>query len=130
MDQGTSKIERHVPAIPLSKEVSQFAELKKSLVLYRMVFGQNRQEDLINYLQQQASDVELQELAQACRIDLSPPKNQHAQNTQKLPKKLAAATAQNTQNRWNQIQSTIATFASVYIHTLLLNLDLAYVIIS
>ena len=72
MDQGTSKIERHVPTIPLSKEVIQFAKLKSSLVLYRMVFGQNRQEDLINYLQQQASDVELQELAKACRINLSP----------------------------------------------------------
>ena len=73
IDQGSSKIERHVPTIPLSKEVLQFAKLKNSLVLYRMVFGQNRQEDLINYLQQQASEVELAELAKACRIDLSPP---------------------------------------------------------
>ena len=73
IDRGSSKIERHIPTIPLSKEVLQLAKLKNSLVLYRMVFGQNRQEDLINYLQQQASEIELKELAKACRIDLSPP---------------------------------------------------------
>ena len=73
IDRGSSKIERHIPTIPLSKEVLQLAKLKNSLVLYRMVFGQNRQEDLINYLQQQSSEVELAELAKTCRIDLSPP---------------------------------------------------------
>ncbi len=68
IDQGTFKVERHVPAIPLSKEVLQFGKLKNSLVLYRMVFGQNRQEDLANDLQQQASYVKLQKLAKACQI--------------------------------------------------------------
>ena len=47
---GEAAIERYVPALPLSKEVSRLTELKRSLALYRLVFGQPRQEDLIEYL--------------------------------------------------------------------------------
>ena len=42
-------------------------------VLYRMVFGQHRQEDLITYLRQRFSDEQIVELVEVCRIDLSPP---------------------------------------------------------
>jgi len=44
------KIERHVPIINYSREESHFSRLKKMLVLYRLVFGQPRQEDLLKYL--------------------------------------------------------------------------------
>jgi hypothetical protein len=47
---GEAKIERHVPALPYSREVERLHELCRSLAIYRMVFGQNRQEDLIQYL--------------------------------------------------------------------------------
>jgi len=52
--EGGAKIERHVPIISYSKEESHFNRLKKMLVLYRLVFGQPRQEDLLKYLTEQA----------------------------------------------------------------------------
>jgi hypothetical protein len=47
---GGAKIERRVPIIPFSKEEQLLAHLKRCLVLYRLVFGQPRQEDLLNHL--------------------------------------------------------------------------------
>ncbi len=47
---GDAKIERHVPALPFSREVERLYELRRTLAIYRMVFGQSRQEDLITYL--------------------------------------------------------------------------------
>lgn len=70
---GDSKIERHVPALPESREKSHHANLRRSLVLYRMVFGQNRQEDLVAYLQTRLSESEVQKMAELCHINLSPP---------------------------------------------------------
>ena len=69
---GEAKIERHVPALPHSREIEQQANLQRSLVLYRMVFGQNRQEDLIAYLRGRFTDDEITNLIEDCRIDLSP----------------------------------------------------------
>lgn len=69
---GRAKIERHLPTLPHSREVLQQENLKRSLVLYRMVFGQNRQEDLVRYLLSRFSPEEAQNIAEMCRIDLSP----------------------------------------------------------
>ena len=71
---GDAKIERYVPRLPHSREVLQQIHLQRSLVLYRMVFGQHRQEDLITYLRQRFSDEQIAELVEVCRIDLSPPR--------------------------------------------------------
>jgi hypothetical protein len=71
---GMAKIERHVPAIPLSRDLVQKANLARSLVLYRMVFGQNRQEDLLEYLANHLKPEKLNTIVELCRIDLSPPK--------------------------------------------------------
>lgn len=66
------KIIRHVPALPLSRELSTHDNLKRSLVAYRMVFGQPRQEDLLKYLETRLeTDLELQEL-ERFRINLEP----------------------------------------------------------
>jgi len=65
------KIERHVPVLPLSKEIKRIEDLKRGLVLYRMVFGQPRQEDLLNFLQETVSDNELPDMFDY-RIDLEP----------------------------------------------------------
>ena len=64
---GNAKIERHVPLLPLSREVSQLAKLKKDVTNYRLVFGQPRQDDLLEYL----GDVP-EEKRRELRIDLSP----------------------------------------------------------
>lgn len=49
-DEGNARVERRVPLLPFSEEVSRLGRLKSSLAVYRMVFGQPRQEDLIAYL--------------------------------------------------------------------------------
>jgi len=70
--KGDAKIERYVPALPLSRDLTQFAVLKRSLVLYRLAFGQPRQEDLIEYLADQMESEDLERLVKELRIDLSP----------------------------------------------------------
>ena len=64
---GAAKIERHVPLLPLSREVGQLARLKRDVARYRLVFGQPRQDDLLEYL----GDIP-EEKAAELRIDLSP----------------------------------------------------------
>ena len=49
---GGVAVERRVPLPPLSKEAARFAALRRSLVLYRLAFGQPRQEDLVAYLRE------------------------------------------------------------------------------
>lgn len=46
---------RVIPLLPYSKEVGKLKRLKQGLALYRMVFGQPRQEDLIFCLSQNGS---------------------------------------------------------------------------
>jgi hypothetical protein len=37
--------------LPFSREVTRLAWLKRSLTVYRLAFGQPRQDDLLDYLQ-------------------------------------------------------------------------------
>ena len=60
-------------ALPLSRDASQFDALKRSLAVYRMVFGQPRQDDLLAVLQERLTPDELSVIAPELRIDLSPP---------------------------------------------------------
>jgi hypothetical protein len=71
--EGGSHIERHVPVLPLSRDKARLAELKRSLVAYRLAFGQPRQEDLIEYLSSRFSGDEITQLLDELRIDLAPP---------------------------------------------------------
>ena len=48
--------------------------LRKSLAVYRMVFGQIRQDDLISFLLTRYTENEIARIAQDLRIDLAPPK--------------------------------------------------------
>ncbi|MEU6073471.1 hypothetical protein [Micromonospora sp. NPDC047074] len=41
---------RHVLPYPLSRDQAKFDRLKSDLVMYRLAFGQPRQEDLLNLL--------------------------------------------------------------------------------
>jgi len=72
--EGRHTIERYVPMLPLSREIEQLERLKRSLAVYRLVFGQPRQEDLAAYLADRLSAEELAERRDALRIDLSPPR--------------------------------------------------------
>jgi len=50
-EEGSARIERRVPLLPFSRDVSRFTQLKRGLALYRVVFGQPRQEDLLAHLE-------------------------------------------------------------------------------
>lgn len=45
-----ARIERHLPFVPLSRDEIRLDRLKKSRAVYRMVFGQPRQDDLVEHL--------------------------------------------------------------------------------
>lgn len=70
--EGGARIERHVPSFPMSREITRLQELSKSLAVYRMAFGQPRQDDLLQYLMARFGKEELAHLLDAARIDLSP----------------------------------------------------------
>jgi hypothetical protein len=70
---GDAKIERHVPALPFSREVERLNGLRRALAIYRMVFGQSRQEDLITYLLAEIPEAERDAIVTELQIDLSPP---------------------------------------------------------
>ena len=78
---GEAKIERHVPALPFSREVERLYGLRRALAIYRMVFGQSRQEDLITYLLAQIPEAKRDEIVAELQIDLSPANQiQHGQD--------------------------------------------------
>jgi hypothetical protein len=43
-------VERRVPVFPFSREVGKLKQLQQGLALYRLAFGQPRQEDLLKFL--------------------------------------------------------------------------------
>jgi len=74
--EGPWKIERRVPLFPLSREISRLEDLKRSLALYRLVFGQPRQEELLRLLRTRADASASAAELQQYRIDLSPSKSE------------------------------------------------------
>jgi helicase-like protein len=69
---GDAKIERHVPAIPFSREVERLHDLRRALAIYRMVFGQSRQEDLIAYILTEIPEGDRLALASELKMNLMP----------------------------------------------------------
>src|ERR1700730_16765121 len=62
--EGPVKVERRVPMLPFSREVKRLEWLKRSLTIYRLAFGQPRQDDLLEYLQGLSGEkMSIQELA-------------------------------------------------------------------
>ena len=70
---GGAKIERHIPILAYSREEPHFKRLKKMLAVYRLVFGQPRQEDLIEYLADQIGENRGRYDPENWRISLAPP---------------------------------------------------------
>lgn len=62
-------VERRVPMLPMSREVKRLETLKRSLALYRLVFGQPRQQDLLAYLVEGDRSTGLDDV----HISLAPP---------------------------------------------------------
>lgn len=71
--ENGARIERHVPAFPLSRDMQRLSELRQSLAVYRMVFGQPRQEELIEYLLKHVPEDRIDRLINDLRVDLAPP---------------------------------------------------------
>ena len=70
---GGASIERRVPLLPFSRDVAYLARLKRGLALYRLVFGQPRQEDLIAHLSTVLPPEDVDRVVAEWRIDISPP---------------------------------------------------------
>ena len=49
LDHG-AVVQRHVLALPLSRELDRLDALRNALAVYRLAFGQARQEDVIDHL--------------------------------------------------------------------------------
>ena len=71
--EGGARVERYVPALPFSRDQIKLVALRKSLAIYRMVFGQSRQEDLVAYLLQHLPEAEVANISKMLQIDLSAP---------------------------------------------------------
>ncbi len=73
LPDGSAKIERIVPMMPMSKEVGRLKEALKILSLYRLAFGQPRQEELLsNLLKREMSDEDIREITKKLVINLAP----------------------------------------------------------
>jgi len=72
--ENGATVQRCLSSLPLSREQHHFQALKNSLAVYRMVFGQARQEDLIEYLLQHLSQDRVEALARQLQMDLTPPR--------------------------------------------------------
>lgn len=71
--EGGACVERRILAMPYSRDEGRYRRLQRSLALYRMVFGQPRQEDLLEYLMRQFSPDEAERIAKHWKISLEPP---------------------------------------------------------
>lgn len=70
---GSAQIERVVPAMPFSTELARLDEILRILALYRLSFGQPRQQELIeNLLKRNFSETDLAEIRRALLVDLAP----------------------------------------------------------
>tara|TARA_R110002072_G_scaffold91255_6_gene203546 strand:+ start:488 stop:3625 length:3138 start_codon:yes stop_codon:yes gene_type:complete len=68
---GPTKVERRVPMLPYSRETARLKWLKKSVAVYRLAFGQPRQDDLMEYLRTMSEHLSPEDL-EALQIRLAP----------------------------------------------------------
>jgi len=57
---------------PLSRDAERFGALREALAVYRMVFGQPRQEELLAYLVRAVPADRVAEMAKQLQISLAP----------------------------------------------------------
>ncbi|MEK0157866.1 DEAD/DEAH box helicase [Pseudoalteromonas piscicida] len=73
LSSGSAQIERIVPLMPMSKDLIKLNESLKVLSLYRLAFGQPRQEELIdNLLERSFTDEEIENIKYKLVVNLSP----------------------------------------------------------
>jgi len=69
---GGARIERYVPSLPLTRDRQVLVALRQSLAVYRLVFGQPRQDDLVEYLLHHVPQDKLDDMVDRLKINLSP----------------------------------------------------------
>ena len=69
---GNARIQRRIMTLPLSRDQERWNQLQDSLALYRLAFGQPRQEDMLAALQRRGIASRPEEIDDL-RIDLRPP---------------------------------------------------------
>lgn len=69
---GDAQLQRRIMAFPLSRDEERWARLQESLALYRLAFGQPRQEDMLAVLRRRGVAGDPERIAEM-RIDLRPP---------------------------------------------------------
>ena len=72
MYPGDAHLQRRIMALPLSRDEERWARLQESLALYRLAFGQPRQEDMLAVLRRRGIVGQPEQIADI-RIDLRPP---------------------------------------------------------
>ena len=65
-------LKRLAPIIPYSREVQQIQKIIRTLTLYRLTFGQPRQEELVEALSKELTEKELADIRNKLLINLSP----------------------------------------------------------
>lgn len=70
--ENGATIERHVPFIPTSRDEQHYERLRKAVSLYRLVFGQLRQEDMLRFLEDRLTPEEQSRLIRELPINLEP----------------------------------------------------------
>ena len=69
---GNARIQRRIMTLPLSRDQERWNQLRDSLALYRLAFGQPRQEDMLAALQRRGIASRPEQIDDL-RIDLRPP---------------------------------------------------------
>lgn len=72
--QNGAAIERHVPVLPTSADEQRLTFLRRAVSLYRLVFGQLRQEDMMRFLMERLPAAEAEQLAAQLPLNLEPPR--------------------------------------------------------
>ncbi len=70
--EGGAYIERHVPAMPASIDEVRLVQLKRSVSLYRLAFGQLRQADFVEFLGSHLDGQYAEELSRTILLNLQP----------------------------------------------------------
>ena len=69
---GDAHLQRRIMTLPLSRDEERWARLQDSLALYRLAFGQPRQEDMLAALERRGVTTDPERISEL-RIDLRPP---------------------------------------------------------
>jgi hypothetical protein len=69
--EGGALIQRHAPSLPTPQDRQPLGALRRSLAVYRLVFGQPRQDDLNQFKPGQVPERRSSELVGSLRIDLA-----------------------------------------------------------